>query len=94
MAAADDSFNEKPFDTGPLFNDDKFREKEANESVEVTSELPGDVYEDTRAIDLGADGKERPIGGSTTVKSDLQSKFILTSFRRDRHRRCDTFDIS
>ena len=83
MAAADDSFNLKPFDSSP-FKDEKLREKEANESVEVTSELLGDVYEDSRAIDLGADGKERPIGRSTNVKSDLQSKFILTLFRRDR----------
>jgi hypothetical protein len=87
MAAADDSFNPNLLDSGPLFND---KEKVANESVELTSESPGDVYEDSRAIDLGADGKERPIGRSTTVRSDLHSYLL----RRDRHRRCDTFDIS
>ena len=65
-AAADDSFNGKLLGSGPLFNHDKFKEKGANESVEATSDLPGDVYEDNRAIDLGADGKERPIGRSTT----------------------------
>jgi hypothetical protein len=68
MAAADDSFNPKLLDSGPLFNDEKVEEKVANESVEVTSEFPGDVYEDSRAIDLGVDGKERPIGRSTTYQ--------------------------
>jgi hypothetical protein len=62
MAAADDSFNPKLLESGPFFNDEKVNEKESNESVEETSDLPGDVYEDSRAIDLGADGKERPIG--------------------------------
>lgn len=66
MAAVEDSFNPKLLDSGPLFNDEKVEEKVANESVEVTSELPGDVYEDSRAIDLGVDGKERPIGRSTS----------------------------
>ena len=82
MAASDDSFNSRVLDNGPLpvFIDEKVKEKEPErkESVEVISELPGDVYEDSRAIDLGADGKERPIGRSTTVKSDLQGKIILT----------------
>ena len=71
MAAVDDSFNPKLLNHGSFFNNEKVNEKEANEFVEVTSELPGDVYEDSRAIDLGADGKERPIGRSITVKSDL-----------------------
>lgn len=75
MAEADNSFNPKLLDQGPLFNDEKVKEKEPEpkESIEVTSELPGDVYEDSRAIDLDANGKERPIGRSTstTVKSDL-----------------------
>lgn len=80
METSDNSFSPKLLDHGPLFNDEKVKEKEpeAKESVEVVSELPGDVYEDSRAIDLGADGKERPIGRSTTVKSDLQKKVILT----------------
>jgi len=46
----DSSFNEK------------IDEKGANNAVEVTNEVHGDMYDDTRAIDLGADGKERPIG--------------------------------
>lgn len=39
-----------------------------DEKASVKSELPaivnevGDVFEDVRAIDLGEDGKERPIG--------------------------------
>jgi hypothetical protein len=80
MAAADDSFNPKLLESGPFFNDAKVNEKEANESVEVSSEPPGDVYDDSRAIDLGADGKERPIGRSTTVKSVLHRKSILTFY--------------
>ena len=73
MAAPDDSFNPKLLER-KFSNDEKLNEKEpeANESVEVSSDLPGDVYEDSRAIDLGADGKERPIGRSTAVNSDLQ----------------------
>ena len=96
MAAADDSFNPKLLDSGPLFNDDaeKIEEKEANESVEITSEPPGDVYEDSRAIDLGADGKERPIGRSTTCQVRPAEEDHSYLLRRDRLRRCDTFDIS
>lgn len=74
MAASDNSFHPKLLDG----NDEKVKEMElqAKESVDVAtdSELPGDVYEDSRAIDLGDDGKERPIGRSTTVKSDLQCR--------------------
>ena len=76
MAAAENSFRSKQLDSSvPLFNDEKVKEKEteAKEPVEVTSEFPGDVYEDSRAIDLDADGKERPIGRST-ILSDLQRK--------------------
>ena len=81
--AGDNSFNPKLLDHGrPLFNDEKLKEKEpeAKESVELASEPPGDVYEDSRAIDLGVDGKERPIGRSTTVKSNPQRKIILTFY--------------
>ena len=95
MAAVDDSFNPKLLDSGPLFNDEKVEEKVANESVEVTSELPGDVYEDNRAIDLGVDGKERPIGRSTAQAcqvrlgpasaDSLQRKNHSDLLRRDRH---------
>jgi len=42
------------------FNDEKINEKGVNHVVELTHEV--DMYDDSRAIDLGADGKERPIG--------------------------------
>jgi hypothetical protein len=58
MPELDDTFPQR----GLSFNDDKIKEKEPNESIELTTEPPGDVYDDSRAIDLGADGKERPIG--------------------------------
>ena len=71
MAAAD-PFDPKLLESGPFSNDVKVNEKEANESIEVTSEPPGDVYNDSRAIDLGADGKERPIGRSSpTCRENL-----------------------
>lgn len=75
MAASDYSFSSKPLDG----NDEKVKEKESQvkESFDVASELPGDVYEDSRAIDLGDDGKERPIGRFTTFKSD---RIILTFY--------------
>lgn len=37
-------------------------EKSSNDSVEIATSIQGDVYDDIRAIDLGEDGKERPIG--------------------------------
>ena len=77
MAAADDSFTPKLLENGPFFSDAKVNEKETNESVEVTSEPPGDVYNDSRAIDIGADGKERPIGRSTTVSSPTCRKNLF-----------------
>lgn len=52
---------------GSTFNDQKIDEKGPNESIELTSELQGGVYDDSRAIDLGANGKERPIGRFTVV---------------------------
>ena len=79
MTATDDSFNPRLLDSGPLF--EKVKERVANESVKVTSEFPGDVYEDSRAVDLNVDGKEKPIGRSTiTVKSDLQRKIVFTFY--------------
>jgi len=38
------------------------KEKGGSGSIEVATSLPGDVYDDVRAMDLGEDGKERPIG--------------------------------
>ena len=82
MATSDNSFNPKPLEHSLSFIDEKVKEKEpeAKESIEVSSELPGDVYEDSRAIDLGVDGKERPIGRSTTVKFYPQMRIILTFY--------------
>ena len=59
--------------------DEKFPEavKDVDESVEevrivdlkaaALSDDVGDVFDNVRAIDLGADGKERPIGGSLST---------------------------
>lgn len=43
-----------------LHSDEKYDEKSG--SVEIAEPITGDVYDDIRAIDLGEDGKERPIG--------------------------------
>lgn len=37
-------------------------EKGHDANIEVISEVPGEVYDDLRDIDLGEDGKEKPIG--------------------------------
>lgn len=42
-------------------SNEKSVDKESG-SIEVAQALDGDVYDDIRAIDLGEDGKERPIG--------------------------------
>lgn len=87
--ARDDSFQER----GLSFNDnEKINEKDANESVDLTSDLPGDVYDDGRAIDLGANGKERPIGNVYYILALSGIHLLIPP--RDRHRRCDTFNIS
>jgi hypothetical protein len=41
------------------FGDEKSNEKG---SIEVAESIKGDVYEEIRDIDMGEDGKERPIG--------------------------------
>lgn len=43
------------------FSDEKGGDKE-NGSIEIAADFQGDVYDDLRAIDMGEDGKERPIG--------------------------------
>lgn len=45
------------------FSDENFDEKRG--AGEDTPSVDGDVYNDTRAIDLDKDGKERPIGMSS-----------------------------
>lgn len=69
------------------FSDEKIK---TNESVELITEPPGDVYDDSRPIDLGANGKERPIGAVYS----LPAMFVPYLLCRNRHRRCDTVDIS
>jgi hypothetical protein len=48
----------------PTFSesDEKFKFNEKHSVVEVAEPIHGDVFEDVRDIDLGEDGKERPIG--------------------------------
>jgi hypothetical protein len=41
------------------FSDETYNEKG---SIEVAESIKGDVYDDIREIDMGEDGKERPIG--------------------------------
>ncbi|KAG5353605.1 hypothetical protein C0989_004713 [Termitomyces sp. Mn162] len=45
------------------YNDEK------RDSVEIAESIKGDVYDDLRVIDLGEDGKERPIGILTLVSA-------------------------
>ncbi|KAF8801788.1 peptide transporter MTD1 [Phlegmacium glaucopus] len=59
---------------GSEFNDEKIKEKEVDgHSIELANEVQGDVYDDSRAIDLGADGKERPIETDIDVATRLIS---------------------
>jgi hypothetical protein len=44
------------------YDEEKISEKMSSEKIPIVD--IGDVYEDVRAIDLDADGKERPIGKS------------------------------
>ena len=59
MAEIDTAPSRAPIDEkGTSFSDEKVGSKEG--SVDIA--LEGDVYDDVRAIDMGEDGKERPIG--------------------------------
>ena len=63
--AAVDSFPKQPLHKrNDSFGEEKVSDEEKAESgsIEVASSLHGDVYDDFRAIDMGEDGKERPIG--------------------------------
>ena len=80
MAGADSLPKSLPstLEQGPTFKD----EKGANESIDLASNFQGDVYDDGRAIDLGADGKERPIGRFPSLCPAQQGKpFIMTRQR-------------
>ncbi|RDB18213.1 Oligopeptide transporter 9 [Hypsizygus marmoreus] len=53
------------------YPDEKFDEK--NGSVDETESIRGDVYDDLRIIDMGEDGKERPIETDIDVATRLIS---------------------
>lgn len=52
---------------GDSYSDEKHLDEKA--TAPLTDEVVGDVYDDVRIIDLGEDGKERPIG---TVSAQAQ----------------------
>lgn len=60
--------------------DEKLNEK--SDSASVVQSVHGDVYDDIRDIDIGEDGKERPIGMSLFSTSMLH----LTTTLRNRCR--------
>ncbi|KAF5378543.1 hypothetical protein D9615_007071 [Tricholomella constricta] len=55
------------------YGDEKFDEKGDRSSVDVAESLKGDVYDDLRVIDMGDDGKERPIETDVDVATRLIS---------------------
>ncbi|KAF9456897.1 peptide transporter MTD1 [Collybia nuda] len=55
-----------------FFDDEKFTEK-ADKSGDVASPLQGEVYDDVRDIDLGENGRERPIVTDIDVATRLIS---------------------
>lgn len=67
--------------------DEKFDEKAEQSSVFVADPVKGDVYDDLRDIDMGEDGKERPIGEtavpnvSLIIQLNRSQKLISTSQR-------------
>ncbi|THU85518.1 OPT oligopeptide transporter [Dendrothele bispora CBS 962.96] len=67
--------------------DEKLSEKESKEKIPLDITDVGDVYEDVRAIDLGADGKERPI--ETAADWSLR----LISLEDDPTQPCWTFRL-
>ncbi|KAF9481085.1 peptide transporter MTD1 [Pholiota conissans] len=54
------------------YSDENAGDKE-NGSIKIASDLQGDVYDDIRAIDMGEDGKERPIETDIDVATRLIS---------------------
>jgi len=62
--------------------DEKVSEKGSSEKIPVDIADIGDVYEDVRAIDLGADCKERPIGtfrSTLTIAAPESTKLAETA---------------
>jgi len=56
-----------------LFLDLLFKYQCIRTQINLASKFQGDVYDDSRTIDLGADGKERPIETDTDVATRLIS---------------------
>jgi hypothetical protein len=50
----------------PSFGDEKYDEKDEKSSIQVAEPVTAEVYDDVREIDLDDNGKERPIGNSST----------------------------
>lgn len=63
----------------PKFTDSLHSNEEKYGRVEVAVPIDGDVYHDVRAIDLGENGKERPIGAYCL---SLFSSAFLSSFQK------------
>ena len=67
--------------------DEKLNEK--SDSASVVQSVHGDVYDDVRDIDIGEDGKERPIGMSCIQLNSATQQPCLTVFPPSRNRcRC------
>lgn len=63
--------------TSMLEKHDSFADEKSADEKQVVPAVQGDVYDDVRAIDLGEDGKERPIGISSSLSSCFSLKKII-----------------
>ncbi|KAG6853742.1 hypothetical protein C0991_001758 [Blastosporella zonata] len=70
MATTVDELPSTPEKKGS-FSDEKHDEKRG--SVDIAESIHGDVYDDARIIDMGEDGKERPIETDVDVVTRLIS---------------------
>ncbi|KAF8055167.1 peptide transporter MTD1 [Lyophyllum atratum] len=55
------------------YSEEKLDEKAERSSIDVAESIKGDVYDDIRSIDMGEDGKERPIETDIDVATRLIS---------------------
>lgn len=53
--------------TSASFSSDEKQHEKEHDNIEVISDVHGEVYDDIRDIDLGEDGKEKPIGMSCSL---------------------------
>jgi len=69
------------------YGDEKFNEKGDHSSADIadSESFKGNVYDDIRVIDMGEDGKERPIGTSCVMSSNEPAKVIYRDGRRCCH---------